>query len=521
MVLRGQEKQIEGEKKDMLKEEKEKSVESGIGTGGIFNTLKGEQRMSRRTAISLGIGTAVLATGLGTFFEMHRTPTFAKPVNNTVVVQWNSTACQAIAATGTGPTIGARALAIVHTSMYDAWTTYDSVAVPTRSNGIPKQSRRDWKSITESVSYAAYRSLVDLFPSQVSSFNALMNALGYDPNDTNTNPTTISGIGNVAAQAVLTYRHSDGSNQLGDLHPGAYSDYTGYTPTLGDPDHWQPLIVNGVPQKFLTPFWGQVKPFALSSGSQFRPAGPVTTANTAAFKAQVDLILNYSAGLNDTNKVIAEYWSDGPHTQTPPGHWDLLSQFVSAQYVSRQNKHDISGDIKMFFALTNAIFDASIACWECKRFYDAVRPITAVHNVYSGTQVSAWGGSGKGAQSIDGSQFRSYLGTPSFAEYVSGHSTFSATGAYILAQVVGSDTFGDSYTAPTGSSLIEPGITPASAVTLSWPTFSSASLQAGLSRQYGGIHFSKADQDGRVLGQQVAPQAWVKAQSYINGTATS
>lgn len=138
--------------------------------------------------------------------------------------------------------------------------------------------------------------------------------------------------------------------------------------------------------------------------------------------------------------------------------------------------------------------------------------------MYSGKLVSAWGGPEKGTLSIDGSLFHSYLATPAFAEYVSGHSTFSATGAFILAQVVGSDTFGDSYTAPAGSSLIEPGMTPASAVTLSWQTFSSAALQAGLSRQYGGIHFSKADQDGRALGQQVAPQAWNKAQMYINGT---
>jgi hypothetical protein len=505
----------------MRNEEKQENMAAGLQKRGIFNALKGEQRMSRRTALGLGVGTAVLATGLGTFLDVRTTQTLATPVNNTVVVQWNSAACQAIAATGTGPTIGARALAIVHTSMYDAWTTYDTVAVPTRSNGIPKQSRRDSKAITESVSYAAYTSLVDLFPTQVSSFNALMNTLGYDPTDTSTDPGSLSGIGNVAAQAVLAYRHHDGSNQLGDLHPGAYSDYSGYTPTLGNPDHWQPLVVNGTPQRFLTPFWGQVTPFALSSGSQFRPAGPVTTANATAFKAQVDVILSYSAGLGDTNKVIAEYWSDGPHTQTPPGHWDLLSQFVSAQYVSRQNKHDISGDIKMFFALTNAIFDASIACWECKRFYDSVRPITAVHNVYTGTQVSAWGGPDKGTQSMDGSQFRSYLATPAFAEYVSGHSTFSATGASILAQVVGSDTFGDSYTAPAGSSLVEPGITPARAVTLSWPTFSSAAIQAGLSRQYGGIHFSKADQDGRALGQQVAPRAWAKAQTYITGTASS
>lgn len=497
-----------------------------IATGQAHNGITAPF-LSRRTLLRTGLGVAVTvaAAGAGTFFELHRsTPTHADPVNNTVVVQWNNAALQAIAATGTGPTIGARALAIVHTSMYDAWTTYDKVAVPTMANGIPKQHRQDWKSITESVSYAAYRALVDLFPSQVSSFNSVMSSLGYDPNDTNTDPTTISGIGNVAAQAVLAYRHSDGSNQLGDLHPGAYSDYTGYTPVndpthINDPNRWQPLLQsNGNPQVFLTPFWGKVTPFALTSASQFRPAGPATV-NQPGYKAQADATLQLSAGLNDTSKVIAEYWADGPHTQTPPGHWDLFSQFVSAQFVSRQNKHDISGDIKMFFAISNALLDASIACWECKRYYDSVRPITAVHYLYTGQQITAWAGPGKGTQTFDGGLWRAYLPVPPFAEYVSGHSTFSATGAYILAQVAGGDTFGDSYTAPAGSSLIEPGITPASPVTLSWPTFSGAAVQAGLSRRYGGIHFLQADQDGRTLGSNIAPVAWARAQSYINGTA--
>ena len=485
-----------------------------------------KRSVSRRTVIKAGAGLAVAATGVGAgvWFSTQGIATHADPVNNTVVIQWNNTALQAIAATGTGPTIGARALAIVHTSMYDAWTTYDSVARPTQANGIPKQSRNDWASITESVSYAAYRALVNLFPSQVSSFNSVMNSLGYNPNDTSTDPGSISGIGNLAAQAVIAARAHDGANQLGDLHPGAYSDYTGYAPvntptTINDPNHWQPLLQsNGTAQQFLTPHWGKVTPFAMASGSQFRPAGPVLVTQPV-YKTQADALLQISATLDNTSKSIAEYWSDGPHTVTPPGHWDLFSQFVSAQYVSRKNKHDITGDIKMLFALTNAILDASIACWDCKRAFDSVRPITAIHYLYAGQQVSAWAGPGKGTQMIDGGTWHSYLPTPAFAEYVSGHSTFSAAGAYILAQVVGSDTFGNSYTVPAGSSLVEPGITPSSPVTLTWPTFSGSAVQAGMSRRYGGIHFQQADEDGRALGSNLAPLAWAKAQSYINGTA--
>ena len=108
--------------------------------------------------------------------------------------------------------------------------------------------------------------------------------------------------------------------------------------------------------------------------------------------------------------------------------------------------------------------------------------------------------------------------TPPFPEYVSGHSTFSAAGAYILQQATQSDTFGDSYTAAPGSSLIEPGFAPTQSVTLSWPTFSAAAAEAGISRQYGGIHFNQGDQDGRILGKQVATQAGAKALAYINGT---
>jgi hypothetical protein len=70
-----------------------------------------------------------------------------------------------------------------------------------------------------------------------------------------------------------------------------------------------------------------------------------------------------------------------------------------------------------------------------------------------------------------------------------------------------------------GSSGVEPGVVPASDITLEWPTFSDAANQAGLSRRYGGIHFVHGDFKGRILGRKVAAKAWAKAEMYFEGSA--
>jgi vanadium-dependent haloperoxidase-like protein len=71
---------------------------------------------------------------------------------------------------------------------------------------------------------------------------------------------------------------------------------------------------------------------------------------------------------------------------------------------------------------------------------------------------------------------------------------------------------------PAGGSRIEPGAVPASDLTLSWPTFSDAANQAGLSRRYGGIHFEQADLDGRSTGRTAARVVWAKAKRYWQGS---
>jgi hypothetical protein len=442
------------------------------------------------------------------------------------VILWNQAALDAIRITRTSPPIAARALAIIHTCIFDAWATYDDAAIGTQKGGTLRRPKveRTLANKEKALSFAAYRALVDLFPSQQSTLlDPLMSELGFDPSDNSADTATPGGIGNVTCHAVLEFRHGDGANQTGDRYPGAYSDYTGFTPAntnqmLRDRNRWQPLLVNGTPQRWLLPQWARVTPFALNSGAQFRDLalsqGPFVYPTAAYWKQAFD-VLELSARLGDTEKVIAEYWADGSGTITPPGHW-----CVFAQEISRRDQHNLDQDVKLFFILGNALMDASIAAWDVKRYTDSIRPVTVIRAVMGNQQVRAWAGPGLGVRVIDCKNFRSYVPTPPFGSFVSGHSAFSAVAAEILKRFSGSDHFGGSFVAEPGSSLIEVGLTPSSRVTLSWSTFSAASEQAGMSRRFGGIHFESDDLAGRALGRAVAVEVWNKAANYIEGEET-
>jgi hypothetical protein len=490
-------------------------------------------RATRAAALMLAMVFAA-ATAAG---EEHR-----KQSQPTIVVIWDSAALQGVRDSRIGPPMVARALAIVHTCIFDAWAAYDKRAVGTQFGGELRRPERErtLANKNEAISFAAYRALVDLFAlDKASVFDPLMASLGYDPNNLTINTDTPAGIGNVACAAVLAFRHGDGSNQLGDLHPGAYSDWTGYAsvnpastvpvnPALVlDPNHWQPLIYDDgataptphiITQSFVGAQWYRVVPFAMTSPDQFRSFvaqfGPALYGSETFLQQSKDLI-TISANLTDEQKMIAEYWANGPRTELPPGHWALFGEFVS-----RRDNHSVDDDAKMFFALSNAIFDASIASWDAKRAFDSVRPIQTIPYLFHGQQIRAWRPF-RGTQTFDGSLWIPYqtntFPTPPFPEYISGHSTFSAVGAQILTLFTHSDKFGDSVTFRPGSSKTEPGLTPQQEVTLSWATFTDAANQAGISRRYGGIHFELADLVGRATGRLVADQAWRKALSFIKG----
>lgn len=458
----------------------------------------------------------------------------APQAGENVVLQWGGVLLQAVRDTRLGPPMVARALAIVHTSMYDAWSAYDGVAVGTRLGGSLRrpEPERTEENKNKAISYAAYRALVDLFPSRKADFDAKMASLGYDPADASTDQTTPAGIGNVAAAAVLTFRHRDGSNQLGDMNPGAgpYADYTGYQPVntpeqINDPNRWQPLRFFNpatgqydILRSYIGPHWGNVTPFAMTSGALFRPATGPALYPHGSYVAQANHILRITAGLTDRQKVIAEYWADGPSSELPPGHWCLFAEFVS-----RRDGHTLDQDVKMFFAIANALLDAGIATWDAKRAYDSPRPITAIRFLKAGKPIRSWGGPGRGTVKMRGEDWIPYQPntfiTPPFPEYTSGHSAFSAAAAEILKSFTGSDTFGHGVTVKAGATRTEPGLTPAEDVTLSWATFTEAAEEAGMSRLYGGIHFMDGNIQGQAIGRQVGALVWWKAQSYFDGTA--
>jgi hypothetical protein len=353
----------------------------------------------------------------------------------------------------------------------------------------------------------------------------LLARLGYDRSDQRLSGPWPSAVGNQAARLVLDFRHRDGSNQLGDP---PYSDTTGYRPVnspdhIVDPNRWQPLRIQRgdgtvVVQQFTAPHWGGVVPFAIPDPGQLLPSVRPALSDEPRYRSQAEQILRYSAALTDRQKVIAEYWADGPRSEQPPGHWSLLGQFVSAR-----DRHTLRDDVVMFFALANAMLDASIACWNCKRLYDYVRPVTAVHHLFGDQIVEAWAGPFRGRGLIRGRTWRPYQAvafvTPPFAEFTSGHSTFSAAGAEILRRFTGRDRFGYTHVQPAGVSFIEPGLVPADDVRLTYRTFSEAADEAGLSRRYGGIHFEDADIAGRQVGRRVGAYVWRRAMEYVEGSA--
>jgi hypothetical protein len=513
-------------------------------------------------------------------------PVVIEPFELSVVVQWNEAALAAIRSGPPRPTVISRSMFMLHAAMYDAWAMYDATAVSLVIDPALRRPRAEHTPANKeaAVSQAAYQMLTRLFPiyeAKTRAFSRLMEQLGHQV-VTLRDPQTPAGIGVIAARELLAAREADGSNAAQNfadvtsaVYPILYAPVNSAVPEATNaptadgfnPNHWQPLRVprgklydpQGYPiadpadpdsyddQEFMTPHWGAVTPFALTSGSQFRPPAPArygsdepytdahgrTMSNDAAYRLQVQEVLEISANLTDDQKVMAEYWADGPRSETPPGHWNAI-----AHGVSFRDRHTLDEDVKLYFALNAALFDGGISCWDAKRAYDYVRPQSAIHHLYAGQRVAAWAGPDLGTRFIPAETWRPYQAldfvTPAFPEYVSGHSTFSAVAATVLRLFTGSDQFYDGVTVlaqdynrdgvpdllgqhivPAGSNEFESG--PMAFVVLQWETFSEAADEAGLSRLYGGIHFHDGDLRGRAMGREIGAQAYALAERYWSG----
>ncbi len=283
--------------------------------------------------------------------------------------------------------------------------------------------------------------------------------------------------------------------------------------------------------------------------------------------------------LGDFARVLAEHWADGPRSETPPGHWNTIANYVSDHPMHRRclfgdaaclagttpELDELEHDVKVYLAINGAVHDAAIVAWGVKREFSGARPISLVRFMaQEGTlplvaglieriteassapgerhahlapfvgQIAVLGWPGEPGDRAEDTtaiqwirgvdwvpyQRRNFV-TPGFPGYVSGHSTFSRAAAEVLAALDGDEFFPGGlgeFVAPARTYLVfEDG--PSVAVRLQWASYYDAADQAGQSRLYGGIHIEPDDFGGRQLGSQVGVLAIARARSYFDGTA--
>jgi hypothetical protein len=449
---------------------------------------------------------------------------------------------------GARPTILSREMAIAVTAMFDAWAAYDGKAVGTRLAGTLRRpaSERTLSNKEKAIAHAAHRALVWLYPEDAAWLDEQMRSRGCDPKDPEADPSTPAGVGKAAAEALTRYRGRDGANQHGDEAGSGgkpYSDYTFYEPRnppdrILDPDRWQQIPFDDgrggtIYVNFLTPHWYRVKPFALERSDQFRP-GPFPKVGTEELKKEVDECIAFNGHLSLEQKALVEFMRDGPRSTGQSGHWLRFSQDVS-----RRDACELDRDVKLFFSVANIVFDAFIACWEAKRFYDSSRPWTLIRHLFRGRKIEGYFGPCKGFALIPAEEWHPYspstFVTPPFPGYPSGHSTASGAAAKMLELFTGSDRFGGVARRRAGE-LTEAncgvpqmqaregkpaqGLPDSPEVSLLLPTFSETAEMAGISRIMGGYHIQADNAAGLALGRSIASYSWPKYRAYFDGTAS-
>lgn len=426
------------------------------------------------------------------------------------------------------PTVTSRILALIWTSVFDAWTRYDATATPLYLTSIDRRpaAEHTLQNKEIAISYAAYRAMLHYYYSDSTLLREKMTEFGLDPDDNSEDPATPIGIGNLAARTVIESRFDDGSNQKGTIANSdgtPYSDYTGYNPVnsadnLKDLSKWQPkYFADGKGGKFapacLTPHWGKVVPIALQAANQFRP-GPPPGIGSPELAAEVKEVVEMQSNLSDEQRALVEFMRDGPKSVQQAGHW-----FIFAQNVSERDNHTLDEDVKMYFLVEVAAMDAFIAAWDTKMYYDFARPYALVHDYYKEQVIKAWGGPEAGMVQLKGSEWRPYSPDtflcPPFPSYVSGHSCVSAACSEALRLFTGSDQFGEEVKIIPGL-LTEPQNT-GDTVVLKFPTFTETANMAGLSRVLGGYHIRSDNVEGLILGRKVASAVWEK---YLKHTGT-
>jgi len=418
---------------------------SGRSSRAILRDLK----VGRGAGLGL-LGLLGLLSGLGAVLRAN------------VVLDWNAVMMAGIRAETTGPALSTRNLALLHLAIYDAVNS----AAPTHQPYLYQEVPAAGTSPEAAAAAAGYEVLLALYPG--------LRARADDTFQTWLATTVRSAavsnglaLGKRLAERTLSARAADGAATDVPYIPSAEPGQWRRTPPFFRPP--------------LTPRWRYVQPFAVPDIAAMLPPPPpgLGSPEYAEGFNIVKAIGSKNSTLRTAEQTeIAVFWSDFSYTAMPPGHWNEL-----AASIVRNTATGLADTARLFALLNLAQADSAIVCWEAKFRHNLWRPVTAIQRADE---------DGNANTDADPA-WDSRLAAPPFPAYTSGHSTFSAASASVVADFFGTDAI-----AFTAASDSLPG------VFRSFGSLSACVDEIGLSRIYGGIHFPFDNTAGKATGRKIA-----------------
>jgi hypothetical protein len=278
-----------------------------------------------------------------------------------------------------------------------------------------------------------------------------------------------SGVSHGAIASALRHGRAVGGAVAAWAAGDGHAAITGrpYSPPAGE-SLWEPTHPNYRPA--VEPYWSEIRPMVLRSGDEVRPVDhlPFSTAPGSAFWNQANTVYETSKTLTDEQRSIARFWTDNPLLSgLPSGHWML-----TVAQVARARGLGLADTLETYARLGVTLHDAFLNCWTWKYRLNLLRPSTYVRRY------------------ID-PDWATFVNSPQFPEYTSGHSVASRATSTVLSHLLGTFAYVD-------DSHRDRGLPPRS-----FASFHHAADEAAQSRLYGGIHFPMGIENGKAQGDQV------------------
>jgi hypothetical protein len=365
-----------------------------------------------------------------------RSETPPTPVAPGTVLGWNEIARELVSTYSTSPPRASRVYALLSVAEYNAIMDLGSRASEAALARVAAVEA-SWKVLR--YLYPGEGERLGTLAFEQQNYEIESEAASYD------DVIYAMSVGKHAANEVIEQAWTDGSDE----------PWTGTIPT--GPGIWYSSA--DPPQPPVDSNWPAVRPWLMSSASQFR-APPPPAFGSAEFLAALAEVKHYSDHRTPEQAAIAVHWADGAGTPTPPGHWNQ----IAAEYIRRDALDELNA-ARVLMYMNMAIMDAGISCWDSKFHYWLLRPSQADPAITLAVAL------------------------PNFPAYTSGHSTFSAAGAAVL-----------SYFFPQDETELL-----------------ALADEAGISRIYGGIHYHFDKTEGAQQGFAIAELAIARAQAEAPG----